>query len=302
MLEFCSSVSSVNLVLLGCSCWFSEGRACCADSQGSFPWLSCTALARGAGLSHMLQIALCGFCSLKAFRTTLEDENGNVSLPVSSPGAGCWHPLLFSVPSRRSCQTLLSPWFLSALCVHPACDRAFLSQPCHPLWSFQTLLPPVACIHTTPPWDGREILPWLCGFLGHHSESSRPTRGSSWFMTTPIWKPPPPLTGCSRLPAQMPGNSPTLRQPCSFCDSGDPEPRLSHLGFHPASPPECLSRRDVPHRSRLLKVPICTRLLYHFLKAGLWMLPPLTVYLPIYPLGFASPHPLPCRKWSLFYL
>ena len=98
------------------------------------------------------------------------------------------------------------------------------------------------------------------------------------------------------FPAQMPGNSPTLRQPCSFCDSGDPEPRLSHLGFHPVSPPECLSSRDVPHRSRLLKVPICTRLLYHFLKAGLWMLPPLTVYLPIYPLGFTSLHLLPCQK------
>ena len=207
-----------------------------------------------------------------------------------------------SVPSRRSCQTLLSPWFLSALCVHTACDRAFLSQPCHPLWSFQTLLPPVACIHTAPPGGGREVLPWVCCLLCHHSESSRPNQGSSWFMTTPIWSPLLHSLVAASFPAQMSGNSPTLRQPCSFCDSRNPEPRLSHPGFHPASPPECLSRRDDPHRSRLLKVPICTRLLYHFLKAGLWMLPPLMVYLPIYPLGFTSLHLLPCRKWSLFYL
>ena len=105
-----------------------------------------------------------------------------------------------SVPSRRSCQTLLSPWFLSALCVHTACDWAFLSQPCHPLWSFQTLLPPVACIHTAPPGGGREVLTWFCHLLGHHSESSHPTHGSSWFMATPSWKPPSPLTGCSQLP------------------------------------------------------------------------------------------------------
>ena len=299
MLEFCSSVSSVNLVLLGCSCWFSEGRACCADSQGSFPWLSCTALARGAGLSHMLQIALCGFCSLKAFHTTLEDENGNVSLPVSSPGAGYWHPLC---PHGEAVKHFCLPGFcLHSVYTQPVTEH-FISQPCHSLWSFQTLLPPVACIHTAPPGGGREVLPWVCCLLCHHSESSRPTQGSSWFMTTPIWSPLLHSLVAASFPAQMSGNSPTLRQPCSFCDSRNPEPRLSHLGFHPASPPECLSRRDDPHRSRLLKVPICTRLLYHFLKAGLWMLPPLTVYLPIYPLGFTSLHLLPCRKWSLFYL
>ena len=37
---------------------------------------------------------------------------------------------------------------------------------------------------------------------------------------------------------------------------GDPETTLSHPGLCPASPPEHLSGRDVPRRSRLVKVPI----------------------------------------------
>ena len=56
------------------------------------------------------------------------------------------------------------------------------------------------------------------------------------------------------FPSSMLVNSATLRHPRSFCDPRDPETTLSHLGFCPTQPPEHLSGRDIPHRSRLLKV------------------------------------------------
>jgi len=68
-----------------------------------------------------------------------------------------------------------------------------------------------------------------------------------------------PLRGSlivASFPALMLGNSATLRHPRSSCDPGDPETTLSHLGFCPTLPPKHLSGRDVPHRSRPLKVAI----------------------------------------------
>ena len=53
-----------------------------------------------------------------------------------------WAPLL-KAPSGKSSQPLLSPGSLSTLHVHPACDRAFLSQAQDPLSSLQTLQTPV---------------------------------------------------------------------------------------------------------------------------------------------------------------
>ena len=66
------------------------------------------------------------------------------------------------------------------------------------------------------------------------------------------------------FPTPKLGNSATLRYPHSFCGPGDPETTLSHLGFCPTSPSQHLSSREVPHRSRLLR--ICTLLLHHFLE------------------------------------
>lgn len=76
-----------------------------------------------------------------------------------------------------------------------------------------------------------------------------------------LWQqwPENPLLGLLNVvvfPDPMPGNSATLRCPHSFCDPGDPETLPSHLGFSPASPPQYPSGTDVPHQSRLLKVPI----------------------------------------------
>ena len=68
-----------------------------------------------------------------------------------------------------------------------------------------------------------------------------------------------PLLGeliAAHFPASMLGNSVTLRHPYSFCDPREPETTLSHVGVCPPMPPECLSGRDVPHQSRLLRGPI----------------------------------------------
>ena len=97
-----------------------------------------------------LWMALCGLCFLKAFHAALEDESENDSLPFSSAGAKILAPLL-SAPTGKSSPSLLSPWSLSTLHAHPACDQVFLSQahdpfavskPCRLLWCAFTLLPP----------------------------------------------------------------------------------------------------------------------------------------------------------------
>ena len=49
---------------------------------------------QGARPGKQLQIALCGFCSLKAFWAALEDENENGGLLISSPGIERSHSLL----------------------------------------------------------------------------------------------------------------------------------------------------------------------------------------------------------------
>lgn len=51
-------------------------RGLFADSQVSLPQRYCTLLPGGKALCKQLQIALCGFFSLKGFPLALEDENG----------------------------------------------------------------------------------------------------------------------------------------------------------------------------------------------------------------------------------
>lgn len=145
----------------------------------------------------------------------------------------------------------------------------FLFQPCNPLWSFQTLQSPVACIHAAPPGGGREVLPWIFCVLGPCSKSRYPMGWGLWLMATLSWKPPPLLFDCSWLPCWNTWELSHTQAPHSFCDLGDPEIWQFYLGFRPTSPPECFSSRDVPHQIGLIKVPVCTPLLYHFLISGL---------------------------------
>lgn len=167
---------------------------------------------------------------MKAFCATLEDENKDGGLPISSPGAKSSlspaPPPDSSAPSGKSSQSFPSPWSRSALRAHTACDRAFLSQAC----DLAQLWKPCRLLHYTP-------LPLLLGVggrVGSLSESLRlagPLLGGRSLDPAPVpclWQhlAECPLLGLlitDRLPAPIPGNSATLRHHCSFCDPRDPE-------------------------------------------------------------------------------
>ena len=115
----------------------------------------------------------------------------------------------------------------------------------------------------------REVLPWIFCVLGPCSKSRYPMGWGLWLMATLSWKRPPLLFDCSWLPCWNTWELSHTQAPHSFCDLGDPEVWQFYLGFRPTSPPECFSSRDVPHQIGLIKVPVCTPLLYHFLISGL---------------------------------
>uniref|UniRef100_A0A452QYI8 FGFR1 oncogene partner 2 n=1 Tax=Ursus americanus TaxID=9643 RepID=A0A452QYI8_URSAM len=82
----------------------------------------------GAGLRyHQLWFALCGFCSLKAFRAALEDENENGGLPISSPGAESLGARSLVRPQgkavNRSCLPGLQP---HSVLTRPVTERFYL--------------------------------------------------------------------------------------------------------------------------------------------------------------------------------
>ena len=118
--------------------------------------------------------------------------------------------------------------------------------------------------------------------------------GNSQFMATPSWKPMPRLPDYNQLPCSNAWGLCNTQAPCSFCDPGNPETTLSHIGFCPTVPAKHLSGGNIPHQSSFWKFWFCTPLLYHLLVAGIWRIPsPPSVYLPIYPLiHFSAPRTL----------
>ena len=82
---------------------------------------------QGTRLSNLLQVALCGFCSLKVSMHLARMRMKMAASPPPAPVPKAGAPLL-SAPSGRSSQSLRSPWSPSVFCAHPACDRVFLSQ------------------------------------------------------------------------------------------------------------------------------------------------------------------------------
>lgn len=119
---------------------------------------------------------------------------------MSSPRAESRHPPLFSVSSQRSCQSVSSPWFLYALCVHPAFEHFYLSHAtpfgvsklCSHLW-----------LHSCHSSRGRkEVLPWFFCMFGPCYETLHvwSLLWGLWLMATLSWKPPPLLFDCSWIP------------------------------------------------------------------------------------------------------
>ena len=93
----------------------------------SLPWAELHRPCQGARLSNLLQIVLCGFCSLKAFCPALEDENENGSLPVSSPGAGSLGPYSSVLPQRKAVNhSCLPGLYLHSVLTQPVTDRLYL--------------------------------------------------------------------------------------------------------------------------------------------------------------------------------
>lgn len=82
---------------------------------------------------------------------------------------------LFSGPSQKNNHSFLAG-FSPNSCVHPACDKAILSQACDPVLHLQTLWTRAAVTHTGPPGVGRRgVLLQYCLLLGPFMESGHPT-------------------------------------------------------------------------------------------------------------------------------
>lgn len=83
-----------------------------------------------------LRIALCGFCTLKAFDAALEDENENGNLPFSIPGAERTGISLFSVPSGKSSHSSFS-----GFCPHFVFTKLVTEHFClrleNPFWAYR---------------------------------------------------------------------------------------------------------------------------------------------------------------------
>ena len=131
----------------------------------------------GRAESERLQIALCGFCSLKALPKVLRMKIKMVApLPsIFRTEAESSCSLLFSVPLGKNSKSFLSPWFQSALCVHPTCDWAFLSQAQGLISSLQTLQTPGGVHQPCSSWDRKRISTGFCYFLSLYLESSHLT-------------------------------------------------------------------------------------------------------------------------------
>lgn len=196
---------------------------CLCRGEVACPW-------QGAKLSKQLQIALCGFCSLKAFCAALEDENENSSLPISGPGTEPGDPLL-CVPSQKSSRSLLSPRSPATLHAHPACDRAFLTLVHGPVWSLPTQQIPAALYR----FRRRKVsLPGfaICGVPAQKVVAQMSPR--SQFKVTLSWKPTIQVHLCIRFP---PSNTWELRctqTPSVLLRPWGTENTLSPSRLHPS--------------------------------------------------------------------
>ena len=121
--------------------------------------------------------------------------------------------------------------------------HAQVSKPCRFMW----------CAPAPLLEEERGVSLQFSHLLGSCSDSGHPPCRDWRYMATP------PLLGSLitvGFPPLMPGSSAALRHLQSSCDSKDPEPHSPTWDFPHTWPSEHLSGRDIPHWSRLLKVPI----------------------------------------------
>lgn len=228
----------------GLLCWFSghfnmvELRPPC---QG--PWLSVS----GFRLHYVVS-----FYHLKAFYTYGEGENG--STHISSPGAESLHAHYSSViPHRKAANhSCLLGFHLSSVFTKPVI--VFLSQIPDPVSSLQTMN---SC-GTDPCTSSQGMEVGHAGFLPFAGPLLR-EQSPDHTVVPSLWQHWAESQSLASLlsagfPSPMLGNSATLMNSHSFCDTRDPETMLSHLEFCPASSPEQIYTRGILNCSRLLKV------------------------------------------------
>ena len=150
-LEFHGSHCLVNLFVAGGPCWSSGAGAFCFDSHVSLPRVQLYHPCQRARLSNLLWFALCGFCSVKAFCSALEDENENGSLSISGPRAESLGPHSSVCPPGRagnhsislvSVRTLCSPVLWQSVSISGMRPQLWVSKPCRLLWCSPVLLLP----------------------------------------------------------------------------------------------------------------------------------------------------------------
>lgn len=186
-------------------------------------------LAEGQSQYKLFWVALCGFCSLKAFCNSLEDQNKNSDDLISSPRAERLRFSVFSKPSDISnlhfyvSQTLLtlverahtdSPrgrWRITLL----------LSFTGSPYWE---LLPSPVHILSVPPRE-RQGVPTFLPFIGSPQGEQLPNWASAWgvwqtVLTAHSWA---CCADCSQIPCSDAWELDRFRHPHSFSSCGDPE-------------------------------------------------------------------------------
>ena len=169
-LEFCSPVRCINLLSPCPPSWPSGGGACCTDAQvfagaewhRPLPgdWAQC----------QLFLVALCMFCSLKAFCTSLGGQNENGWARISSPQNKRSLSPLFCKPSGISSLHLC----VSGCHTDPAGGRLRVI----PLLSFAGSLP----------WERHPIRLWL-SVMGNWAESPRPELADhNQFLLSRAWE------------------------------------------------------------------------------------------------------------------
>lgn len=251
--EFFISEWFINLVFNWCSCWSSGvwGVAvalilryfCRAELH--YPYSG------GRAQCKLLQVALCSFCSLKAFAALKnkkkKKKKEKLLYPVSSSRAEWLLPPLFSALSGKSSQSLLFTSNSEDCCgTHPHQS----SQGCVCVCVWRARVSGRSCSLLDPCFWSNFLIVCASGHSSKGKEQGLPAAITCWvpawrvvsgscsglqFMATPSWETMPRLINCSRLPSSSAWELRRLRHPCSFCDPGDPETLLSHLGFCPTS-------------------------------------------------------------------
>ena len=154
----------------------------------------------GARLSNQLQIALCGFCSLKSFCISLENENEKGSLPISSPGAKSQGPHSSVFPQGKAVNHSCLPGLHSHSMLTQPVTEHFCLRHATLFWSLQTLQAPEPHTHASLPRGGRACLVVVLLLAWLSAQRAVPQLSCGSVYGNLSQEPTPELAECSWLP------------------------------------------------------------------------------------------------------